>query len=172
MLEAFDKALGKVVKVLAWFACALIPCMFCMITIDVSIRSLGFRPPLFTSSVVEYALLYLAMCSAPWLAREKGHVVIEALLSMMPNFIRVPLAKIVYLVTALACFLFTYLCWGIFADYWVGGELDVRGIDMPYWLQFLPLPFCFALVGLEFCMYLFGVRSYYSYDLGEVKDGV
>ena len=110
MLEAFDKALGKVVKVLAWFACALIPCMFCMITIDVSIRSLGFRPPLFTSSVVEYALLYLAMCSAPWLAREKGHVVIEALLSMMPNFIRLPLAKIVYLVTALACFLFTYLC--------------------------------------------------------------
>jgi len=119
---------------------------------------------------VEYALLYLAMFSAPWLAREKGHVVIEALITMMPNFIRVPLAKIVYFTTALACFLFTYLCWGIFADYWVGGELDVRGIDMPYWLQFLPLPLCFALVGLEFVMYLIGVRSYYSYDLGEVKD--
>ena len=46
----------------------------------------------------------------------------------------------------------------------------MRGVDMPYWLQFLPLPICFALVGLEFIMYLIGVRSYYSYDLGEVKD--
>ena len=30
----------------------------------------------------------------------------------------------------------------------------------------------FLLVALEFLMYLLGLRSYYSYDLGEVKDGV
>jgi hypothetical protein len=57
-------------------------------------------------------------------------------------------------------------------DYINGGELDVRGIDMPYWLQFLPLPLCFLLIALEFCMYIAGLRSYYTYDLGEVKDGV
>ncbi len=172
MLESFDRLLGKTVTGLAWFACALIPCMFLMITIDVSIRSFGFRPPLFTSSVVEYALLYLAICSAPWLVRERGHVVIEALVAILPDAVRRVLAKAVYLVCASASFLFTYLCWGIFWDYVVGGELDVRGVDMPYWLQFLPLPLCFALVGLEFMMYFVGVRSYYSYDLGEVKDGV
>ncbi len=171
-MEAFDKMLGKTNTALSWFACTLIPCMFLMITIDVSIRTLGYRPPLFTSSVVEYALLYMAMCSAPWLVRERGHVVIEALVAIMPDFIRQPLAKIVYLVCALVSFLFAWLCWGIFADYWVGGELDVRGVDMPYWLQFLPLPLCFLLVALEFCMYLIGRRSYYTYDLGEVKDGV
>ncbi len=146
--------------------------MFLMITIDVSIRSFGLRPPLFTSSVVEYGLLYLAMCSAPFLVRERGHVVIEALVAAMPDAIRQPLAKIVYLTCLLVSFLFAYLCWGIFWDYWVGGELDVRGVDMPYWLQFLPLPLCFALVALEFTMYFVGLRSYYSYDLGEVKDGV
>ena len=169
-MQAFDKLIGQVVTALAWFACALIPCMFLMITIDVSIRTLGYRPPLFTSSVVEYALLYLAMCSAPFLVREKGHVVIEALVTVLPDSIRQPLAKIVYLTCMLASFLFAYLCWGIFADYWVGGELDVRGVDMPYWLQFLPLPLCFGLVGIEFLLYLIGLRSYYSYDLGEVKD--
>ena len=169
-MQAFDKILGQVVTALAWFACALIPCMFLMITIDVSIRTLGYRPPLFTSSVVEYALLYLAMCAAPFLVREKGHVVIEALVTVLPDSIRQLLAKIVYLVCMLASFLFAYLCWGIFIDYWVGGELDVRGVDMPYWLQFLPLPMCFGLVGLEFFLYLIGLRSYYSYDLGEVKD--
>ena len=169
-MQAFDKLIGQVVTALAWFACALIPCMFIMIVIDVSIRTLGLRPPLFTSSVVEYALLYLAMCSAPWLVRERGHVVIEAMVAILPDAVRKPLAKLVYLTCAAASFLFTYLCWGIFVDYWVGGELDVRGIDMPYWLQFLPLPLCFALIGIEFLFYLIGLRSYYSYDLGEVKD--
>lgn len=167
---ALDKTLGQVSTWLAWFACSLIPCMFVMIVIDVSIRTLGYRPPLFTSSVVEYALLYMAMCSAPFLVRERGHVVIEALVTALPVPARQTLAKFVYLICATASFLFAYLCGGIFVDYWVGGELDVRGIDMPYWLQFLPLPLCFALVGLEFCIYLFGLRSYYSYDLGTLKD--
>lgn len=172
MLDVFDKQLGRVSTWLAWFACALIPCMFVMIVIDVSIRTLGYRPPLFTSSVVEYALLYLAMCSAPWLVRERGHVVIEALVTALPPGLRRAVAKLVYAVCILVSFLFAYLCWGIFWAYWVGGELDVRGVDMPYWLQFLPLPLCFTLIGLEFCIYLSGRRSYYSYDLGEVKDGV
>ena len=172
MLRAFDRLLDWVVTALAWFACAIIPCMFTMIVIDVSIRTFGYRPPLFTSSVVEYGLLYLAMCAAPWLVRQRGHVVIEALVSILPDAVRKPLAKIVYLVCASVSFLFAYLCWNIFVDYWNGGELDVRGVDMPYWSQFLPLPLCYLLCGLEFCMYLIGLRSYYSYDLGEVKDGV
>ena len=172
MLQTFDRLLGWTSTALAWFACALIPCMFTMITVDVSIRTFGYRPPLFTSSVVEYALLYLAMFSAPWLVRERGHVAIEALLSVTPDAIRRPLARVVYAVSAAVCFLFAYLCWGLFWQYWVGGELDIRGIDIPYWFQFFPLPLCFALAGLEFCMYLVGLRSYYSYDLGEVKDSV
>jgi len=172
VLATIDRVLGKISTALAYFACAIIPCMFTMITVDVSIRTLGYRPPLFTSSVVEYGLLYFAMCSAPWLVRQRGHVVIEALLSIMPDALRRPLAKVVYLICALVSFLFAYLCWDIFVNYWVGGELDVRGVDMPYWSQFLPLPICYALVGCEFLMYLIGLRSYYSYDLGEVKDGV
>jgi len=172
MLVAFDRLLDWASTVLMWLACALIPCMFTMITIDVSIRTFGYRPPLFTSSVVEYALLYLAMCSAPWLVRQRGHVVIEAMLTVMPNSVRQPLAKVVYAMSAALCFLFAYLCWRLFLQYWIGGELDIRGIDIPYWLQFFPLPICFALAGLEFCMYLVGLRSYYSYDLGEVKDGM
>lgn len=82
MLEAFDRKLGQVGVALSWVSCAIIPCMFTMITIDVLIRMTGVTPPLWTSSVVEYGLLYLAMCTAPWLARERGHVAIEALVSV------------------------------------------------------------------------------------------
>jgi TRAP-type C4-dicarboxylate transport system permease small subunit len=86
-MEAFDKAVGRVSTALAYLACAVIPCMFTMIVIDVSMRTVGISPPLFTSSVVEYALLYVAMFSAPWLVREKGHVAIEALLTIIPPIV-------------------------------------------------------------------------------------
>lgn len=172
MLEAFDKQLERAVGALVWVACALIPCIFTMIVIDVSIRTIGITPPLFTSSIVEYALLYIAMFSAPWLVRQKGHVAIEALISIMPPSIREPLAKLVYLVCAVVSMYFAYLSVELFVEAWISGNLDVRGIDMPYWTQFLPMPIGYALVSLEFLMYLIGVRHYYTYDLGEVKDSV
>ena len=172
MLEAFDRKLERVVGALVWVACALIPCIFVMITVDVSIRTIGFTPPLFTSSIVEYALLYIAMCSAPWLVRQKGHVAIEAVVSVLPDEIRGPLAKIVYLVCTVMAVYFAWLSVELFIEAVETGNLDVRGIDMPYWTQFLPMPFGYLLVGLEFLMFFLGVRHYYSYDLGEVKDSV
>ncbi|MEL0020526.1 MAG: TRAP transporter small permease, partial [Rickettsiales bacterium] len=165
-MEAIDKASGKIVTALAYLACAVIPCMFTMIVIDVSMRSLGINPPLFTSSIVEYALLYVAMFSAPWLVREKGHVAIEALLTICPKIVRMVLAKTVYLVCASASFLFAWFSWLLFVDAAESGQLDIRGVDMPYWAQFLPMFISFAFVGLEFFFYLIGRRHYYSYDLG------
>lgn len=172
MLEAFDKQLEKVVVALSWVACAIIPCIFTGIVIDVSIRTFGYSPPLFTSSVVEYGLLYMTMCAAPWLVREHGHVAIEAMVAVLPIWIREPLAKLVYLACGSVSLLFAYFSFQLFWQGWETGELDVRGVDMPYWSQFLPMPIAFFLIGLEFFMYLAGLRHYYSYDLGEVKDGV
>ena len=172
MIRAFDRHLERAVTALVWVACALIPCMFTMIVVDVSIRSFGITPPLFTTAVVEYSLLYLAMLSAPWLVRQKGHVAIEALVQALPPHVREPLAKLVYLVCAVASLYFAFLGAQLFVEAVEVGNLDIRGIDMPYWLQFLPLPIGFALVGLEFLMFLAGLRHYYTYDLGEVKDSV
>ena len=45
-MEAFDKGLEKVVTALAYMASAIIPCIFTMIVIDVSIRTIGITPPL------------------------------------------------------------------------------------------------------------------------------
>lgn len=172
MLEAFDKRLEKVVVALSWVSCAIIPCIFTGIVVDVSIRTFGYSPPLFTSSVVEYGLLYMTMLAAPWLVRQHGHVAIEALVAALPDGVRRPLAKMVYLVCGSVSILFTYFTLQLFWEAAISGELDVRGVDMPYWSLFLPMPIAFSLIGLEFFMYLAGLRSYYSYDLGEVKDGV
>ena len=171
-MDAFDKALGKSVTALAYVACAVIPCLFTMIVIDVSIRMMGYNPPLFTSSVVEYALLYIAMFAAPWLVREKGHVSIEAVITQLPAPMQRFLAKFVYLVCMLASILFSYFSWQLLLDAWESGQIDMRGVYMPYWAQFFPMFIGFVFISFEFLMYLIGRRHYYSYDLGDVKDGV
>ena len=88
----------------------------------------------------------------------------------MAPFIRQPLAKVVYLVCGVASIMFAWFSLELFWEAWVSGEEDVRGVDMPYWVLFIPMPISFFLLGLEFFMYLIGLRSYYSYDLGEMKD--
>ena len=157
---------------LAYGACAIVTLMFTMIVIDVSIRTLGFTPPSFTLAVVEYALLYFAMFCAPYLVRHRGHVVIEALVSTLPDVIRSALAKIVYVVCIAVSLLFAYYSLVLEIEALQSGNVDVRGIDMPYWLLFLPMALCFFLVALEFLRYLIGPYSYYTYDLSEVRDDV
>lgn len=157
---------------LAYFSCAIITCIFTMIVIDVSIRSMGYTPPGFTLAVVEYSLLWFAMCSAPYLVRNRGHVAIEALIAILPPAVRRALAKMVYLVCACVALLFAYFSVLLFLEAWISQEPDLRGIDMPYWILFLPMPISFILVALEFLRYLIGPHSYYTYDLGEVKDSV
>lgn len=171
-MDTFDKALGRVSMALAAVAGAIIPCLFTLIVIDVSIRSFGYNPPLFTSSIVEYALLYVAMFSAPFLVREKGHVAIEALLSVMPHGFRIVLARVVYFMCMASALLFAYFSYQLTYYAYIDGILDIRGIDLPQWTQYLPMAIGFLLVGLEFLMYLLGRRHYYSYNLGDVKDGV
>ncbi len=171
-MGAFDWLLGRLTLALAWVACAIVVAMLVMIVTDVSMRYLAIRPPDWTSTYVEYLLLYVTMLPAPWLVRERGHVAIEALVASLPRLLQVALANLVYVVCILVAFLCSYLSWGLLVEAWETNALDVRGVDIPTWLQFAPLTVCFALVGLEFLMFLLGRRRYYSYDLGEVKDGV
>jgi C4-dicarboxylate transporter, DctQ subunit len=169
---ALDKALERMTTALAYFACAIISAIFVMIVVDVSIRTLGISPPSYTLSVVEYALLYFAMSSAPYLVRHKGHVTIEALVSVLSPVIRPILAKIVYLACVCAALIFAYFSTELLVEAWISQQPDVRGIDMPYWVLFLPMPISFLLVAMEFARYLIGIDSYYSYDLGKIKDSV
>jgi TRAP-type C4-dicarboxylate transport system permease small subunit len=172
LFELFDRTLEKVTMALAYGACVIVTTIFTMIVIDVSIRSLGFTPPSFTLAVVEYGLLYFAMFSAPYLVRHRGHVAIEALVSTLPDAIRTALAKIVYVVCIAVSLLFAYYSLILEIEALESGQVDVRGIDMPYWILFLPMALCFVLVALEFLRYLIGPYSYYSYDLSEVRDDV
>ena len=77
---------------------AVIFTVFLLIVSDVLIRLAGFKPWLYSSVLVEYGLLWFTMLSAPWLARNKRHVFIDAITQLMPGAAQRAMAKIVYLV--------------------------------------------------------------------------
>lgn len=172
MLATADRALARASMALVWSGCAIVAALFLLIIVDVTLRTLGFRPFAFNLAVVEYGLLYFAMCSAPYLVRTRGHVVIEAIVAQLPNLVRLFLAKLVYLVCFGLCAIMTWYSVELLSGAIVRGAVDVRGINMPFWLLYLPLPVGFGLTGLEFLRYLFGLASYYTYDLGEIKDNM
>jgi len=172
MLDRLDRGLGRMTMALAYLGCAIVCGLFVLIIADVLIRTVGIQPPAFTLAVVEYGLLYFAMCATPYLVRTRGHVVIEAVVASVPRAVQLVLARLVYLVCIAISFLFAYESVNLVIEAVESGNLDLRGIDIALWLQYLPMPFGFALIGLEFVPYLLGLRSYYTYDLGEVKDTV
>ena len=170
-LKAIIEAYNYVLNGLAVCAGLVIFAVFLMIVIDVTIRIAGFAPPAYTIAVAEYCLLFFTMFSAPWLVRMKGHVFIDAVTQMLPRPVQVVLAKVVYTLCVCSALTFSYISFGLAAEAIETGNLDVRGVDMPQWLLFVPMPPCFLLVAIEFMRYLVGIDDMYG-DRTTARDSV
>lgn len=140
---------------------------FLMIVIDVTIRILGFSPPAYTIAVVEYILLYFTIMAAPWLVRQKGHVFIDAVTQFLPPAVKWFVAKIAYALCICSALIFCYFSTQLFFDAWAAGILDVRGVDMPQWALYAPMPLGFLMVAIEFLRYLVGIDDMYAVSLAE-----
>ena len=157
--------LGKLqlaaVRGLAGLSCALLAMLFCIIIYDVTVRTMGFGSPVWTSVLAAYSLLYIAMSAAPYLVRHSGHVFVEVLTSKLPEAVARPLEKLVYLACLALCITFAWLGGDIAYQTWLRGDEDLRSIAVPLWLQTAPLPVGFGLMAIEFLRYLIGRDSMY-----------
>lgn len=149
--------------------------IFVLIVVDVGIRmvgpTIGVQPWIYSSGVVEYGLLWFAMLAAPWLARIKGHVYIDAITQLLPPAPRRILAKLSYLICVCSSLVFSYFSFQLLIEAIESGQMDVRGEDMPMWTLLLPIPICFFLVAIEFGRYLIGLDSMYG-DRTEARETV
>ena len=127
-----------------------------LIVIDVTVRTLGVPPPAYTIAVVEYSLLYVAMFAAPHLVRIKGHVFINALIARLPRRLEIALAKIVYVISIASSLVYAWYSLDLLIEAINTGIYDERGVDMPLWSLYLPIPIGFLLVAIEFARFLFG----------------
>ena len=170
-MQGIVKAYNAVINGLAVCAGGVISIAFVLIVVDVVMRLVGLSPPAFTITFVEYILLYFTMFSAPWLVRMKGHVFVDALTQMMPGRVQTVVAKIVYLLSVCSTLTFCFISFGLLVEAIETKNLDVRGVFMPAWLLFAPMPPCFLLVATEFLRYLIGIDDMYG-SRTDVKESV
>ncbi len=156
---------------LAVLAGATIALAFFLIVIDVAIRAVGWRPPAYTSAVVEYILLYYTLLAAPYLVRQKAHVYIDALVSHLSPRPRWLLEKIVYAICIATSLVFAIIGLQLSIEAFESGLFDERSIDIPTWLLYVPMAIAFPLVAIEFGRYLIGLDSMYL-DRTEVVDNL
>ncbi len=161
-MRALARAYDRLIVGLAIIAGCALAIIFVGVVADVTIRTLGYNALQWYSAIAEYSLLFSAMLGAPWLVRLKGHVVVESLTMALPRRLRVIVEKLVYVLCILLSLLFAWYGLVEMISALQSGELDLRSIDMPRWILYLPFPVGFSLVAIEFGRYLIGVDTYYS----------
>lgn len=165
-MKIISRAYDGLIVGLAIVAGLMLVVVFVGIVADVAFRIIGLSSIQWYSAFAEYSLLFSTMFAAPWLVRLKGHVVVESLTMVMPPLVRMLMAKTVYLLCIVLSLLFVYYGFIEMTAAFAAGELDLRSIDMPKWILFLPFPLGFSLVAIEFARYLLGFDSYYSGKVG------
>jgi len=160
----------RAAQAMAALCCALLAVMVVAIVYDVTLRTLKFQPPSFTVSFAEYVLLYVMMLGAPYLARRKGHILVEALIEHVPGPAHIVMAKSVYLVCTVLCAGLAYYGGKLFWASYDTGDMEYRSFDMPRWILDITLPIGFGFTAIEFLRYLVGRDSLYRVKAQE-KDG-
>lgn len=136
--------------------------VFVLIVGNVLVRLAGLRPWLYATVLVEYGLLWFTMLAAPWLARNKSHVFIDAITQLLPSSVQRVLAKLVYFVCVCSCLAVFYYSTKLLITAITTDQIDTRAVDMPEWTLLAPIPLCFLLVAIEFLRFLFGFDSMYG----------
>lgn len=170
-LKAVALAYDRLIAALAVLAGAAIAVAFLLIIFDVTVRTIGRAPPAVTSAAVEYILLYFTLLSAPYLVRQKSHVLIDALVTRMTGRVRWVVEKLAYLVCICTASVIAYIGFGLFMDAVQYGLIEERSVDVPLWIAYGPLAPIFSLIAVEFARLLIGRDSLYS-DQTQASDSV
>jgi TRAP-type C4-dicarboxylate transport system permease small subunit len=144
---------GKLVKALAYVAGALLFLMMLMITADVFVRNVPVIPGvrgLSWSNEVSEAMLYLiTMFAAPWLLRRGQHIRVDILLRAIPQRLAWYCEWACDLIALACCVVMVIYATHMAMASHASGALSIKTLITPEWWLLAPLPFTFALLGIE-----------------------
>ena len=161
-MKALARAYDTLVTALAAVAGAMLAGVFVSIVVDVLMRTAGLQPPLWTSALTEYALLYMTMLAAPWMVRNAGHVFVESFTGMLPRAWFRVVERLVYATCIAICLVLAWYAATLGYEIHLRGEQDYRSIVLPRSVLFACLPVGFGLAAVEFGLFLLGRGSMYS----------
>lgn len=153
MLEAVDRACGKVLEAFALCACVLIGLMALMICTDVLLRNVRLIPGVdglaWSNELSEAGLYFITMLAAPWLLREGRHIRVDILLRAIPAKAGWVCEWISDAIAFACCTTVVYYgaraTWESFSQ----NSITIKTLVMPEWWTLAPLPVAFALLAIE-----------------------
>jgi TRAP-type C4-dicarboxylate transport system permease small subunit len=147
LLALYDDFLG----VLATAAAVAFGAVSFFIAYEVTVRWLGFRPPVWPVAISEFTMLYATVLAAPWVLRQGSHVQVSTLAAILPARTRSVLGRAL-------CFLGMAVClvvaWYALRVTLTAQGLEIRSFEMPKWLVYAPLPLGFLLLAVEFARHM------------------
>jgi TRAP-type transport system small permease protein len=143
-------AFGKLLDTLAILAALVLLAMVVLVSADIVLRNLTRTGFPWANEVTEYALYVITLLTAPWLLRRGQHVRLDLILTLVP-------ARVAFAMEALADMIGFAVClvmmrYGIRMTFESAmlGSYTIKTLAFPEWWLLWPLPFCFALVAVEF----------------------
>jgi len=167
MDRLFD-ASGRIAQALAVITKLLLAAIVLLVGADVAARNLA-RPLVWSVSLTEYLLVYIAFLPMPALVRGKGHVCADFIRTTLPQWLRRGIERGVYLLCIAICLHLGWIAFGSALASLKSGAYEVRTFDMPRWLIFAPMVVGLWLSALEFLRYLLGRDSIYEVDAREME---
>ncbi len=170
-MENIAKAHEWLINALKTVSCIIVFAIFILIVMDVLLPFVGLQPWEGTLGVVEYGLLWFTVLAAPWLARIKGHVFIDAVAEMLSQEARKITSKIAYLIFITGSLLLAYYSLELAIEAYVDEAIDERSIELELWWIYAPMPISFVLVAIEFIRFLIGIDDMFG-SRTDVKEGM
>lgn len=121
-----------------------------LVTWDVITRNLGIGGLPWAVEVSEYSLPLATFLAAPWLLYKNEHVRVDMLLTALPRTIARQVDRGADLVGLAVCTVFVWYGLKVIGDSMQLGSMIIKTLVIPEWWTFVPVPFCFTLLGIEF----------------------
>ena len=167
-MKGFFRVYDAVIDGLAWLCGAALAAVFVLIVVAVSLRTSRIGEPDWILPTTEYAMLFIGTLGAPWLLRERGHVVIDVVRLQVSSEARRAMAQIVAACSILLFVVLVVFSFPVLRSIW--GEYEMRAYLMPKALLVAPVSVCFALLAIGFLRALIGRAELYE-DSGRPKTG-
>ncbi|HEU0199868.1 MAG TPA: TRAP transporter small permease [Burkholderiaceae bacterium] len=117
---------------------------------DVVARNIGLGTLPWIVEASEYSLPLATFLIAPWLLRRNEHVRLDALLAVLPARLARALDVVADAIGLAVCIVFVAYGARAVASSAKQGSLVIKAIVFPEWWLYAPVPFCFALLAVEF----------------------
>ena len=142
-MKLYDRLLAG----LAALSAAAFGALAFIIAYEVTLRWLGFRPPVWPQAISEFTMLYATLFAAPWILRRAEHIQVTTLVAVFTPRGRTVLSRVMSFIGMVVCLV---VAWYALRVTLTAQGLEIRSFEMPKWIVYAPLPLGFFLLAVEF----------------------